>query len=91
MFDRAGLYRKRFHRDERKRQIKEYITQLSGLRGYTTTTSIARRMGLTPSSHLRKMLDELWFEEKICGEWSVNSRGNQYIKWMPVRDTFRND
>lgn len=47
----------------------------------TTMADVARRMGLSPSSYVMGLLDDLWEMGEIEGDTNLNSRRNVVYYW----------
>lgn len=81
MNGRVGGKQVRRKREDRKRQILDVVKWQTEINGFATCTSVAKRIGLVPSTHLMNMLYELWDAHEIDGEWIVNSKGNRVLQW----------
>lgn len=81
MVGRVGGRQVRLRREDRKDQLIKVVRTQTQNKGYATCTSIAKRIGLCPSTHLMSMLYELWDDHKIDGEWADNSKGNRVVRW----------
>lgn len=85
MDGRVGGTKTRMSRSERMSQVKTVVQEQTDRKGYATCTSIARRIGLQPSTYLMGILYDLWVELKIDNDCGVNSKGNKVIHWIGLR------
>lgn len=80
VFDRVG--RKRLGIRERRIEIVKAIAIITLSHGKgATVTAIANEMGLTPSTHLRKIID-IMLADGYIGRWQyMNGRGQVVSKY----------
>lgn len=83
---RVGGKKTRMSRTERMLQVKTVVQEQTDRKGYATCTSIARRIGLQPSTYLMGILYDLWAKGKIDEECGINSRGNTVVHWRTAQD-----
>lgn len=73
--DRVGRFTPHMERSKRKRQV-EALVALAHLKGSKSTcASIARRIGLRPSTHLRKLMNEIVRDGRLTSV-EIQYRGN---------------
>jgi len=76
---------KRKKRVDRAWDIENAVAELTRRKGYATQTDVARRLGLSPSSHLLGIMKELALHDRIECEFVYNSKGNPVYKFRKFR------
>lgn len=85
---RVGRLPQRKPRTERKKEVHSVVTELQRIHGYATIHSIAKRIGKTPSTHLRDMLWELYGESLVDTYETTNSRGHKVYHWTTYTENY---
>ena len=80
LHNRVG--RKRMNAQHRRISIMSAIATITIVQGKkATVTSVANELGMTPSTHLKNMLNAMWIGNKITAQQTINGRGQTVLNY----------